>query len=669
MWAYMEQMKPSSSNFTTCSIASELIDDFLSYSTAIFSRALPDCVDGLKTAQRRSLLGIKDLGLWSESPYCKVSRLEGHVLGRYHPNGGCANTIINLGQQSSQRYTLTDIHGNCGGSIQTGPCSGQKVSADGPAAARYLEVRATRLSEYLYLSQIDRGLGEWRPNYDGSTSEPIRIVPALPALLLTGSTGIAAGYAANHIPYNITDVISATISWISNPKITDSRLFAKFSSPPEPPQGGRVLRNEGLNGLMKTGKGQVEVYGKWEYEDKIKWGKRGHKPGIVVTHLASGSSEEFVEKVHELADKGKMDGLVSVADHSSRDGIRIEMIVKDEVHRDEIIRILIDSTGLRYIHNVNSTAVGINGKPVLFGIRQTIETWYEQRVNFLIQKNEKEVRKLQAEEKKLRAVESVITTLDKFLKVVRGAKDKNTAVESVCKGWKLEKDMAEHVLSIPISTLISTESDKIKEKLLSVKSQIFTLTKLCVSGDNLDKFIIGEVKALKVLASPPRSEWVNERPATLDIVTDQTHPLSGRDRVVDEAKSLGLSTRAINKWLKENVGQGVELRWQEYKNLLQSDKSTSADANTRKNLPKPRANRFRPVGSGKTPVRKRASGTKGEKSGSSNGKQSTVTSQARHSRGSSSGLSSGSGAAPISGRNPDTRKRRSSEQHRSKNQE
>ena len=173
MWVYTELMKPNSNNFTCCSITSELVGDFLSYSTAIFSRALPDCVDGLKTAQRRSLLGIKDLGLWSESPYCKVSRLEGHVLGRYHPNGGCANTIINLGQQSSQRYALTDIHGNCGGSIQTGPCSGQKVSADGPAAARYLEVRATRLSEYLYLSQIDRGLGEWRPNYDGSTNEPV----------------------------------------------------------------------------------------------------------------------------------------------------------------------------------------------------------------------------------------------------------------------------------------------------------------------------------------------------------------------------------------------------------------------------------------------------------------------------------------------------------------
>ena len=653
-------MKQSSNSIQSCSITSELVGDFLSYSTAIFSRALPDCVDGLKTAQRRSLLGISDLGLWSGSAYCKVSRLEGHVLGRYHPNGGCANTIINLGQQSAQRYALTDIHGNCGGSIQTGPCAGQKVSADGPAAARYLEVRATPLSESLYLSQIDRGLGEWRPNYDNSSSEPVRIVPALPALLLTGSTGIAAGYAANHIPYNLSDVINATVAWIGNKKITQARLFAKFCSPPEPPQGGRVLRNEDpIRELMATGKGQVEVYGKWEYEDKVKWGKRGHKPGIIITHLATGSSEEFVDKVHDLAEKGKLEGLISVADHSSRDGIRIEMVVKDVVHRDEIVRSLIDGTGLHHTYNVNATAVATNGKPALFGVKQAIEVWYGQRIKYLVQKHQKEARKLEAESKKLKAIMAVISSLDKFLKIVRTAKDKKSAVDQVCKTWSLEPDMAEHVLAIPISTLIATESDKVKQKLQLILDQTAALQRLCVEGADLDKFIIEEVRGLRSLGTAPRSEWIDEGPLPSVVAKAQSCPASGRDRIVAEAKALGLTTRSINKWLKENVGQGVESKWQQYKSLLESQSKPPEKNAPNPDLPKPRANRNGSSRSGKKTVSKRTSGPKREKPGSSKGKPSPITAQARGTRGGRSSVSPGPRTAPVQGSDSVPRKRRS----------
>lgn len=663
-------MNQSSNNIKTCSITSELVGDFLSYSTAIFSRALPDCVDGLKTAQRRSLLGISDLALWHSSAYCKVSRLEGHVLGRYHPNGGCANTIINLGQQSAQRYALTDIHGNCGGSIQTGDCAGQKVSADGPAAARYLEVRATSFSESLYLSQIDRGLGEWRPNYDNSTAEPVRIVPALPALLLTGSTGIAAGYAAHHIPYNLSDVINATISWIGNKKITQARLFSKFCSPPEPPQGGRVLRNEdSIRELMATGRGQVEVYGKWEYEDKVKWGKRGYKPGIIITHLANGSSEEFVDKVHDLAEKGKLEGLISVADHSSRDGIHIEMVVKDVTHRDEIIRALIDGTGLHHTHNVNATAVAINGKPALFGVKQAIEVWYGQRVKYLVQKHEKEATRLKIESKKLEAVMTVISSIDKFLKIVRTSKDKKSAVDHVCKIWLLETDMAEHVLSIPISTLIATESEKVEQRLQSILNKMAALRRLCVEGAELDKFIIEEVRSLRSLNTISRSEWIDESPLPSKVTKTTPVPTSGRDRIVAEAKALGLTTRSINKWLKENVGQGVESKWQQYKSLLESRGKPLKTNDPDPDLPKPRTNRASTGRGGKTAVSKRASGSKGEKPGSGKRKSGPITAQTRGTRGGRSSVSPGPGETPVQGSDPVTRKRRSPQRHRSEDKE
>lgn len=645
-----------------CSLTSELIKDFLSYSTAIFGRSLPDCIDGLKVAQRRSLVGIKDLGLWSTSPYCKVSRLEGHVLGRYHPNGGCANTIINLGQQSAQRYALTDIHGNCGGSIQTGPCAGQKVSADGPAAARYLEVRATPFSEAIYLSQIDKKLGEWRSNYDGSTSEPIRLIPSLPALLLTGSTGIAAGYAANHIPYNVQDVVAATCAWVENKKITDPKLFAKFKLPPEPPQGGRVLKNEQFFEAWNTGKGQIEVYGKWELEDKVRYGKRSTRPAIIITHLANGSSEEFVDKVHELAEKEKLPGLISVSDHSTRTGIRVELIVGEVGVREAIINTLLDSsTGLKYVHNVNATAVGVNGKPSLYGVKRVIEEWYEQRVNYLCSKHRRDREKVGEEVERLRGVEKIVKSIDRFLRLVRSAKDKPSAIEGVAKGWKLSRDVAEYVISIPISTLIATELSKVLDKLQGLESKAKELDPLCDPGPALDKFIVSELKSLKSLTTPARAEWLEARPV---IKATPLPQISSRDRIVSEAKSLGLSPRTINKWIRENVGKGIEAKWAEYRDSVLKSSHEPHPSNSAPSPPRSSKSR-----GGKTTVRKRASGTAGKKSSRSSGGQRPVASQARNPRGSRSGVSSGTRSRTVSGSGGSKGRGGSARRHRSQDSE
>ena len=550
---------------TSVSIVSELVSDFLAYSTAIYNRALPDIVDGLKAAQRRVVVGLGDLSLSSDSPYCKVSRLEGHVLGRYHPQGGCAGTVINMGQQGSVRYTLTDIHGNCGGSIQTGQAVGQLISEDPPAAARYLEVRATSLCEQLYLSQIKKGLGDWRPNYDGTVNEPVRFIPTLPALLLTGSQGIASGYACHHISYNMRDVISATCAWIKNKKLTESQFLAKFSNPPEPPQGGRILKNEKIAEIIRTGSGQVTAYGKWEMDDKLKWGKRSNRPALVITCLASGSSEKFLEKVRDLADAEKLPGLLDAADHSSRDGIRIVLVTKTIEDRSHILNVLLSSsTGLKHLHNVSCVAVGMDGRPVTVGAKQVIESWYEARVEYLVQVHTEEVDKIKIRYNRLEAVLKILGDLDKFLKIVRGAKDKEQAAEKVSKAWKLTLDLAKHVIGVPVSTLITTESEKVKAECKELEQQIAKLLPLCSPGGDLDIYICGQITALRPLCDPARSVWMAEGIPE----TPQAKPAvkGERERIVEEGKALGLTVRAVNKWLKENLGTGkLASKWEEYK--------------------------------------------------------------------------------------------------------
>lgn len=549
----------------TVSLKSELVADFLLYSTAIYNRALPDIVDGLKVAQRRAIVGMSDLRLRSTSPYCKVSRLEGHVLGRYHPQGGCAGTIINMGQQASMRYVLTDIHGNVGGSIQVGQAAGQLISEDGPAAARYLEVRSTPLCEYLYLDDLDRNLGDWRANYDDSATEPVRFVPPVPALLLTGAQGIASGYACSFTSFSVSDVIAATRAWIKNQNITDKQLRAKFTNPPESPQGGRINKSDkGISDIILTGKGSFTAYGEWETLNDLKWGKRSVRPALIVTKLASGSSEKFLERVRDLADADKLPGLLDAADQSSREGIRIVLVCKSVQDRDNLLRILIHSgTGLKHQHNINHVAVGADNKPRTVGVKEIIRQWYEHRVSYLISKYKSQSAKIQSEADKLEAVIKVLEDLEKFLNLVKKAKNKPDAIARVMGGWKLTEDLAKHVLSIPISTLISTEKAEVKSKYTQLIGQIDGLKSLCAKGPELDSHISDQIASLRGLCAPTRSVWMTE--SVLD--TPQTQkPLTERDRIVSEGKEMGLSAMAINKWVKENMGKGGLIkRWESYK--------------------------------------------------------------------------------------------------------
>jgi DNA gyrase subunit A len=300
-------------------------------------------------------------------------------------------------------------------------------------------------------------------------------------------------------------------------------------------------------------------------DDKLKWGKRSNRPALVITCLASGSSEKFLEKVRDLADAEKLPGLLDAADHSSRDGIRIVLVTKTIEDRSHILNVLLSSsTGLKHLHNVSCVAVGMDGRPVTVGAKQVIESWYEARVEYLVQVHTEEVNKIKIRYNRLEAVLKILGDLDKFLKIVRGAKDKEQAAEKVSKAWKLTPDLAKHVIGVPVSTLIATESEKVKSECKELEQQIAKLLPLCSPGGDLDIYICGQITALRPLCDPARSVWMAEGIPE----TPQAKPAvkGERERIVDEGKALGLTARAVNKWLKENLGTGkLASRWEEYK--------------------------------------------------------------------------------------------------------
>ncbi len=556
-------------SFTPVSINNELKTSYLTYSVSIFNRALPDVTDGLKVAQRRIILGLKDLKLKPDGQYKKVSRLEGHVLGSYHPQGGCAGTAINMGQANSFRYLLTNIHGNVGGSIQTGLSTGQSISEDSPAAARYLEVKSSEFTQNVYINEIDKESCEWRDNYDGSTQEAHRIVPSLPALLVNGGVGIAAGYACHHISYNLSEVIKGTAAYIQNKNITDKALY-KHITGPDLPQGARILKDDGVWAAFSSGHGSIKVYGKWEVK-QVNYKKKSKREAIIVTSLASGSSERFLEKVKAAVDGGKIDQIVDAADHSSTEGIHIELILKAHANSQEVIGQLLAYTNLYDTIGVNAMAIK-KSLPEMFGVKDIIATWHESRCKALISRYSAECERIQDRMHILDGFLTILADIDDVIKTIKSSKTRETAHNSLRKKWKLSVSQAQAVLAMPLSRLVNAERLELKREKDELQQKYDELQALINNSEAMDKHIIDQVRSFRQFADKRRTELVdpNEIGAEKARVmapprTRKIKPLTPQEIYKKKAKALGMKRTIVAKFLAENkMGKDISDKWDKF---------------------------------------------------------------------------------------------------------
>ena len=556
-------------SFTPVSINNELKTSYLTYSVSIFNRALPDVTDGLKVAQRRIILGLKDLKLKPDGQYKKVSRLEGHVLGSYHPQGGCAGTAINMGQANSFRYLLTNIHGNVGRSIQTGLSTGQSISEDSPAAARYLEVKSSEFTQNVYINEIDKESCEWRDNYDGSTQEAHRIVPSLPALLVNGGVGIAAGYACHHISYNLSEVINGTVAYIKNKKIADKSLYRHIMGP-DLPQGARILKDDGVWAAFSSGHGSIKVYGKWEIK-QVNYKKKSKRDAIIVTSLASGSSERFLEKVKAAVDGGKIDQIVDAADHSSTEGIHIELILKANTNAQEVIGQLLAYTNLYDTIGVNAMAIK-KSLPEMFGVKDIIATWHESRCKALISRYSAECGRIRDRMHILDGFLTILGDIDEVIKTIKSSKTRETAQNNLCKKWKLSVPQAQAVLAMPLSRLVNAERLELKREKDELQQKYDELQALINNSEAMDKHIVDQVRSFRRFADKRRTELVdpNEIGAEKARVmapprTRKIKPLTPQEIYKKKAKAVGMKRTIVAKFLAENkMGKDISDKWDKF---------------------------------------------------------------------------------------------------------
>jgi DNA gyrase subunit A len=552
------------------SLKEELQSSYLTYSVAIFNRALPSVTDGLKSAQRRIILGLKDLNLRPDGQYKKVSRLEGHVLGSYHPQGGCAGTAINMGQSDSFRYLLTDIHGNVGGSIQSGPSVGQSISEDAPAAARYLEVKTSALTQRLYITEIDKYSCQWRDNYDGSTKEVIEIVPVIPALLINGAQGIAAGYACHHVPYNLSEVIKGTIEYIKNPRITPKRLFS-FIKGPDLPNGARILNDEAVFNAFEKGSGSLKTYGTWEVK-KVQHGKRSTRDAIIITSLASGSSERFLEKLKDSVESEKIVGVIDAQDHSSRDGIEIQVILKTGVEANTVISQLLAFTNLADSIGVNATAIS-SGLPTIFGVKDIIAEWYGARCEALKSRYVAECDKLSSRVHILDGLLTILADIDEVIKLIRGSKTKEIAAGKLKKRWKLSDIQVQAVLSMPLSRLVGVERLELESEKADLEAKIANLTEIVTNSAKMDGHIISQISDFKEFADKRRSMLVEKQEIGIEKAkittqsgTRRVKMPSPKDRIKEEGKRIGMKRSELSKFFTQVAGKtNIKAEWDQFK--------------------------------------------------------------------------------------------------------
>ena len=329
--------------------------------SVIVSRALPDVRDGLKPVQRRTLYDMYELGIRYDRPYRKSARIVGDTMGKYHPHGDSSiyGALVVLAQDFKMGVPLVDGHGNFG-----------SIEGDGAAAMRYTEARLQKITQEVFLSDMDKGVVEFVPNFDETEKEPEVLPARIPNLLVNGSEGIAVGMVTSIPPHNLGEVIDAVIALIQDDQISDDRLL-DYIQGPDFPTGGIVVNKDELREIYRTGTGKIKIRGRVEVEQV-----KGGRERLVITEIPytmlGANIGKFLNDVAALAETKKTTDIVDISNQSSKEGIRIVLELKKGADTEYLKNLLYKKTRLEDTFGVNMLAVA-DGKPETLSLRGILE--------------------------------------------------------------------------------------------------------------------------------------------------------------------------------------------------------------------------------------------------------------------------------------------------------
>ncbi|MDZ7376691.1 MAG: DNA topoisomerase (ATP-hydrolyzing) subunit A, partial [candidate division KSB1 bacterium] len=463
-------------------IEEEMKDSYIDYSmSVIVARALPDVRDGLKPVHRRVLYGMHELGLRSNAAYKKSARIVGEVLGKYHPHGDAAvyDTMVRMVQDFSLRYPLIDGQGNFG-----------SLDGDAPAAMRYTEARMTPIAEEL-LQDIDKDTVDFVPNFDESLKEPTVLPSVLPNLLINGSSGIAVGMATNIPPHNLNEVIDALVMLIDKPDANIKDLM-KIIKGPDFPTGAIIYGEEGIDEAYRSGRGRIIVRARANVETV-----RGGRSNIIVTEIPyMVNKANLIEKIAELVNEKKIEGISEVRDESDKDGLRIVIELKRDAQESVILNQLYRHTQMQVTFGVIMLAL-VDGVPQVLNLKQMLQHFINFRHDVVVRRTKFDLDKAEKKAHILEGLKKALDHIDEIIALIKRSKSPEQAKQGLMKTFKFSEVQAQAILDMRLQRLTGLERKKIEDELKETLKLISQLKAILENRSLRMQVIKEELLALK----------------------------------------------------------------------------------------------------------------------------------------------------------------------------
>ena len=390
--------------------------------SVIVARALPDVRDGLKPVQRRTLYDMYELGIRYDKPYRKCARIVGDTMGKYHPHGDSSiyEALVVMAQEFKKGMTLVDGHGNFG-----------SIEGDGAAAMRYTEARLAKLTQEVYLADLDKNIVDFGPNFDETEKEPEVLPVRIPNLLVNGAEGIAVGMATSIPPHNLGEVVDAVKAYMKNSDISTKGLM-KFIKGPDFPTGGIVVNKDDLAAIYETGTGKIKLRGKVEVEEM-----KGGKKRLVITEIPytmiGAGIGKFLNDVCALVESKKTTDIVDISNQSSKEGIRIVIDLKKGADVENLTNMLYKKTRLEDTFGVNMLAVA-NGRPETMGLKKIIEHHVDFQFEMATRKYQTLLGKEQDKKEIQEGLIKACDVIDLIIEILRGSQSVKDAKACLSRG-------------------------------------------------------------------------------------------------------------------------------------------------------------------------------------------------------------------------------------------
>ncbi|NHC08139.1 DNA gyrase subunit A [Azonexus fungiphilus] len=499
------------------SLEDEMRRSYLDYAmSVIVGRALPDARDGLKPVHRRVLFAMHELNNDWNKAYKKSARIVGDVIGKYHPHGDSAvyETIVRMAQDFSLRYMLVDGQGNFG-----------SVDGDSAAAMRYTEVRMAKIGHQL-LEDLDKETVDFGPNYDGSENEPLVMPARIPNLLINGSSGIAVGMATNIPPHNLNEVIAGCLALLENPAISIDDLIDLIPAP-DFPTAGLIYGVMGVREGYKTGRGRVVMRARTHFEDIGK----GDRQALIVDEIPyQVNKKSLIEKIAELVNEKKIEGISDIRDESDKSGMRVVIELKRGEVGEVILNNLYKQTQLQDTFGMNMVAL-VDGQPRLLNLKQLLECFLSHRREVVTRRTVYELRKARERGHILEGLAVALSNVDEIIALIKAAPTppdakrglmertwRSPVVEEMlvrassdasrpdgllpefglsAQGYRLSDAQAQAILELRLQRLTGLEQDKIVGEYKEVMARILDLLDILAKPERITAIIVTELTAIR----------------------------------------------------------------------------------------------------------------------------------------------------------------------------